>query len=177
MEKAERKSPLSNGCSHCLLCSSSPVASIPTASNSAFPESGALFPKTGRRESATRREFRCISPSFHLPQSHPAQRRRKVSGPNPSFLDAILERPHHKPHLVIAEIESSSGKLPPERPAATIATSIRTLARSKSPTPSSLPPNSAGPGGPAPTSRSDHSIPGPVVSRLSVNSLTLRCAA
>src|ERR1700729_2116999 len=46
MEKAERKSPLSNGCSHCRLCSSLPVASIPTASNSAFPESGALFPKT-----------------------------------------------------------------------------------------------------------------------------------
>ena len=46
MEKAERNAPSSNGCNHRSRCAVSPLASIPTASSSAFPESGALFPNT-----------------------------------------------------------------------------------------------------------------------------------
>ena len=46
MEKADRNSPSNKGCNHCSRCASFPDASIPTASNSAFPESGALLPNT-----------------------------------------------------------------------------------------------------------------------------------
>ena len=46
MEKADRSVPSSRGSSHCWRICSSPVSSIPTASNSALPESGALLPKT-----------------------------------------------------------------------------------------------------------------------------------
>src|SRR3984893_474566 len=37
IENADRNSPSNNGCSHRDRCDSSPVSSIPTASNSAFP--------------------------------------------------------------------------------------------------------------------------------------------
>ncbi len=46
MENPLRIRPSSRGSSHCSRCSSRPEDSIPMASSSALPESGALFPKT-----------------------------------------------------------------------------------------------------------------------------------
>src|SRR5215831_19227650 len=46
IEKADRSEPSSSGCNHTSRCESSPLISIPTASSSAFPESGALLPNT-----------------------------------------------------------------------------------------------------------------------------------
>ena len=46
IEKPLRSRPSSSGCSHCSRWSSRPVASMPMASSSALPESGALLPKT-----------------------------------------------------------------------------------------------------------------------------------
>src|SRR5437660_2647320 len=46
MENELRSAPSSRGLSHRLRCSSRPLDSMPTASSSALPESGALLPKT-----------------------------------------------------------------------------------------------------------------------------------
>ena len=70
IEKADRKSPSKSGCSHRSRMDSSPVSSIPTANNSAFPESGALLPKTTGASGDWPR-ISCISPNRTCPKPIP----------------------------------------------------------------------------------------------------------
>ena len=105
-----------------------------------------------------------MQPELHLAESHAAELGRKVRGPQALPLHLVLERPRSRARdLVVGEIEGlESGRSPRRTNAAhPLRAAPRTLARSRSPTPSSLPPNSAGPGGPAPTGRSDHSVARP----------------
>src|SRR5579863_10147025 len=70
MEKALRNVPSSSGCNHCSRWSSRPVDSMPTASSSALPESGALLPNTTGPSGVCPR-ISCISPSFTCPYPIP----------------------------------------------------------------------------------------------------------
>src|SRR3984957_15113088 len=66
MEKADRNSPSNSGCNHSTRCASFPEASIPTPSDSAFPESGALLPNTPGAYGDWPK-ISCISPNFTCP--------------------------------------------------------------------------------------------------------------
>ena len=104
IEKADRRSPSKSGCNHCERCDASPLISIPTASNSALPESGALLPKTTGANGDCPR-ISCINPKPHLPEAHPAERRRQVRRPQPLGLDLLLQRADEDPHLVVGQIQ------------------------------------------------------------------------
>ena len=81
-----------------------PVASIPTASNSAFPESGALLPKTTGASGDWPR-ISCIRPSRTCPNPMPPSAGGQVRRPQPLGLDLLLQRPDDHPHLVVGEIQ------------------------------------------------------------------------
>ena len=86
----------------------------------------------------------------HLPEPHPAQRRRQVRRPQPLGLDPLLQRPHGNPHLVIGQIQGLEREhLLAHEAGASIPTSLRTRARSRNPRPwpllSALRPTSGGP--------------------------------
>ncbi len=85
MENAERSSPSNKGCSHRSRCDSSPLISIPTASNSAFPESGALLPNTTGANGDCPR-ISCISPSRTCPNPMPPSAGGRCAAHSPSAL-------------------------------------------------------------------------------------------
>ena len=70
MEKAERSSHPAGAAATAPAAPRSPLASIPTASNSAFPESGALLPNTTGASGDCPR-ISCISPSRTCPNPMP----------------------------------------------------------------------------------------------------------
>ena len=85
MENADRNSPSNKGCSQRSRCASSPVASMPTANNSAFPESGALLPNTtGARGDWPR--ISCIKPSRTCPNPMPPSAGGRCAAHSPSAL-------------------------------------------------------------------------------------------
>ena len=82
----------------------SPIASIPTASNSAFPESGALLPNTTGASGDCPR-ISCISPNFTCPNPMPPNAGGRCAAHSPCGLDLLLERPDQHPHLVVGQIQ------------------------------------------------------------------------
>ena len=101
------QTPSKSGCNHCDRCDSSPLISIPTASNSAFP-SRAHCCRTRVAPAATAPGSRASAPAAPA-EPHAAQRRRQVRRPQPLCLHPLLQRPHHDPHLVVRQIQVSSG--------------------------------------------------------------------
>ena len=85
-------------------CSSSPVASIPTASNSALPESGALLPKTTGASGDCPR-ISCIRPSRTCPNPMPPSAGGRCAAHRPCALTSLLQRPDHHADLVVGQIE------------------------------------------------------------------------
>ena len=119
-----------------------PVSSIPMASSSALPESGALLPKT----TGPRRDWPedlVHQPEPHLAEAHPAELGRKVGGPETLRLHLVLERPDApRAGWPCSRSRVSSGRISSSTKPAPTPAWPRTPARSRSPMPMALRPPS-----------------------------------
>ena len=99
IEKAERRSPASSGCSHCSFWSSVPAS----ASTSELPESGAWLPNaTGANGLEPR--ISCMQAELDLAEALAAELGRQVGGPQAALAHLLLQRRDRAHEAVLAEL-------------------------------------------------------------------------
>ena len=109
MEKALRSLPSSSGSSHWVRCSSRPLASMPMASSSALPESGALLPKTTGAMAAAPEDLVQQSQA-HLAEAHAPELGGQVGGPQALAFTSSWSGRMTPRQVVVVEVEGLEGQ-------------------------------------------------------------------